>query len=373
MKYMHQPTSSKVIVVALATLCTASCTPEPEPVDVAVSLIEDAPLQGRYGHSVVWTGEEMLVWGGQAGTDFDNGAAYEAATDSWRSITRPDNLRGRYGHTAVWTGEEMIISQGRAGGSDLVDGAAYSPETDQWRPIADAPVSAGSTDVFIAGDHMVSVSQETILIYDIAADSWAQEQMDFTVVDGAPTPEDEAALVGVDNEGETRVALLSPQEGRVRQLSTDGMDPRPWTNLAVAPDSAGVLWVLFANTDSDGFAESITTRLYRQEQDDGWSLVRTDPTGYLVPASGIGARGSGPALTLWDRDRLVSVHTASIGIYPADDDDLVPLRVTTDLGPCLSSRYTVLAGDELLTWSGPTCQPDRPVTHPPTGLRVPTT
>jgi nucleotide-binding universal stress UspA family protein len=73
---------------------------------------------GRIGHSAVWTGRQLLVWGGQtvrAGvrTAPPHGLAYDPAANRWSTLpTAP--LRGRTGHLAVWTGDQMLVWGGSA-------------------------------------------------------------------------------------------------------------------------------------------------------------------------------------------------------------------------------------------------------------------
>src|SRR4029078_3475760 len=66
----------------------------------------------RTQHTAIWTGAEMIVWGGQGGdvTTSASGGRDNPATSSW-SPTRLDGTTpdGRYGHSAVWTGTEMIV------------------------------------------------------------------------------------------------------------------------------------------------------------------------------------------------------------------------------------------------------------------------
>ena len=68
---------------------------------------------GRTTHTAVWTGSDMIVWGGQAGPDlghyFDTGGRYDPAADSWTATSTANAPDGRYRHTAVWTGNEMIV------------------------------------------------------------------------------------------------------------------------------------------------------------------------------------------------------------------------------------------------------------------------
>ena len=70
--------------------------------------------------------------------------ATAGASPSWRPLpTAP--ILGRLGASAVWTGREMIVWGGvtRGGafpyGAPRSDGAAYTPATRTWRKIANSP------------------------------------------------------------------------------------------------------------------------------------------------------------------------------------------------------------------------------------------
>jgi N-acetylneuraminic acid mutarotase len=91
---------------------------------------------GRFYHSAVWTGSEMIIWGGQSfTTTFENtGGRYNPSTDTWTATSTAGAAPvGRYGQSAVWTGTEMIIWGGETapGGPDST-GARYNPTTDTW-------------------------------------------------------------------------------------------------------------------------------------------------------------------------------------------------------------------------------------------------
>jgi len=61
----------------------------------------------RFAHTAVWTGSEMIIWGGSDGSNaLNTGGRYNPATDTW-GATSITVARGS--HTAVWTGSEMII------------------------------------------------------------------------------------------------------------------------------------------------------------------------------------------------------------------------------------------------------------------------
>ena len=58
----------------------------------------------RASHTAVWTGSEMIVWGGGTFPDFNTGGRYDPATDSWRPTSTLNAPSARERHTAVWTG-----------------------------------------------------------------------------------------------------------------------------------------------------------------------------------------------------------------------------------------------------------------------------
>jgi hypothetical protein len=83
----------------------------------------------QVGHSLVWTGNLMVVWGG--GFLRTNGARYHPASDTWTPIATPGPPSYRWGHSAVWTGSQMIV-WGGDDGTDLGagDGGIYTPLID---------------------------------------------------------------------------------------------------------------------------------------------------------------------------------------------------------------------------------------------------
>jgi hypothetical protein len=100
-----------------------------------ISLI-GAP-SARSGHTAVWTGTALAVWGGQhSGTVLGDGALYSPQINGWKSMSPTDAPLARTDHVAVWTGTEMIIVTGAGATGDLATGAAYNPASDQWRALS---------------------------------------------------------------------------------------------------------------------------------------------------------------------------------------------------------------------------------------------
>src|SRR5262249_21156981 len=91
--------------------------------------------------SAVWTGAEMIVWGGLSGTgsgSFADGGRYDPATNTWAPVsTGAADPSARYAHTAVWTGREMIV-WGGYDEEEYADGGRYDPALDSWTPASTA-------------------------------------------------------------------------------------------------------------------------------------------------------------------------------------------------------------------------------------------
>jgi N-acetylneuraminic acid mutarotase len=101
----------------------------------------------RDSHTAVWDGSEMIVWGGSVGYPyyFNTGGRYNPSTDSWIATSTTNAPVGRIGHTAVWTGGEMIVWGGYDGSSELNTGARYNPGTDSWTATSGTGAPAGRT------------------------------------------------------------------------------------------------------------------------------------------------------------------------------------------------------------------------------------
>lgn len=103
--------------------------------------IDKFGFASRRNHTAVWTGTEMIVFGGEE----DKGDAlqgvgirYRPSDDSWAQCSPVGAPSPRLDHAAVWTGKEMIIWGGTKQllGTERVDGARYDPATDEWKPMS---------------------------------------------------------------------------------------------------------------------------------------------------------------------------------------------------------------------------------------------
>jgi hypothetical protein len=105
---------------------------------VAIALT-GAP-SSRYVHSAIWTGTQMIVWGGTDGTNvFNTGARYSPALNTWTAVSTVGAPAPRRQHTAIWTGSEMVLWGGcsdAACNGVLFSGGHYNPATNIWIPTA---------------------------------------------------------------------------------------------------------------------------------------------------------------------------------------------------------------------------------------------
>ena len=116
-----------------------------------------APL-GREGHTALWTGSEMIVWGGnRAATYLNTGGRYNPSSDSWIAATTTGAPNARGLHTAVWTGSQMVVWGGWNGTSPLNNGGRYDPVTNNWTNTSaiNAPVARFRHTAVWAGNEMI--------------------------------------------------------------------------------------------------------------------------------------------------------------------------------------------------------------------------
>ncbi|HET6371162.1 MAG TPA: hypothetical protein VFG95_08190, partial [Nitrospiria bacterium] len=81
-----------------------------------------APV-ARKSHTAVWTGSKMIVWGGLTTNNLtasNTGGIFDPTTDTWLSTSISNAPNARAFHTAVWTGSEMIVW----GGLNTISGTA---------------------------------------------------------------------------------------------------------------------------------------------------------------------------------------------------------------------------------------------------------
>jgi N-acetylneuraminic acid mutarotase len=178
---------------------------------------------GRADHTAVWTGSEMIVWGGYDGSSFVNtGSRYDPLTDSWTTTDTTSAPAGRQLHTAVWSGSAMIVWGGDGVNGDLMTGGRYDPGADSW--IATTTINAPSartyhtavwtgTEMIVWGGHGNSNSWNTGGRYC------------GTYPPPTPTPSPTPLIVTNTNDsgpGSLRRALLDADDGDIIEFAVTG-------------------------------------------------------------------------------------------------------------------------------------------------------
>ena len=299
------------------------------------------PISGRSNHRLVWTGSEVLVWGGYASDEATSvfeagiprsGAAYDPVADTWRLI--PDApIAGRASPIAVFSGDELIVFGGatydESGERPALDGAAWDPETDRWRTLPPAPLTGGATVGGWLGDRLVVVTNDAAAAYDPLADRW-------TVLPPAPIRPD--WRTGVVAAG--RFVVIAFGDGATPPVQEATLDPTTWTwtsaDLDIDPLMAGADFISIGDlvlNPSNGMTFDPLARTWGSVTpcERVWGGIWT---GSFV----IGVQGAWDART----DTCLDVPPSPPREPPFDD---------TNGREFATAAWT---GDEFITWSGGT-------------------
>jgi hypothetical protein len=367
-----------------------------------------APIVDRGSAAAAWTGKELLVWGG---TSFDlrsgrpipdskragsEGAAYNPATNTWRQLP-PAPLEPRTAPAAVWTGTELLVWGGygavpSGAGSraalmteQLTDGAAYNPTTDTWRQLPPAPVRGGMGPgvwtgrelLFVGDPYRASAGGKlTGAAYDPASNRWRRISTSPAIASGATDP---GHLVTDGGRAWTGSRLLVvANHARLGDRQPAGSSSQaagiPAERVVLAYDPAADRWTrrdLGSGALVDGGGVWTGTELLtasqpvlRADRQCCYALERVPGPGRFDPADGSLRRMSPGPLDTAVSPVLLWTGTALLGFPSAKDGpmgDVVAWDPASDRWHALPSpphRLTGLApvavwtGRQLLLWGG---------------------
>jgi len=208
-----------------------------EELDVGWTLLPAPPFVRARG-AFVWTGKELVYWGGDTGlgsTFHADGAAYDPVTGSWRRLTAGP-LSGRGLPGAVWTGREVVVWGGYPSRGD---GAAFDPEAGTWRLLSEAPLSPRppvaavwtGKEVIVWGDASRASVATDGAAYEPAADRWR-------VLPPAPLTLNQAHAVWTGKEMVVYGALLDGNNAsKTKHAQGIAYDPQAneWRRIAAYP------------------------------------------------------------------------------------------------------------------------------------------
>ncbi|MET0143313.1 MAG: hypothetical protein ABW328_00780 [Ilumatobacteraceae bacterium] len=177
----------------------------------------------------VWTGTEMVVWGGWGDPI---AAAYEPATDTWRDLP-PGPLSAREQHAVVaWDGRVVVLG-GREplGPGELaprLDGAVLDPASGKWTMLPELPagdpfMAPGIVAATVADGRLFAVRAVTTDAYVLDPGSTAWNPLGSAGVNGFLEPVGVAGgqwlFVGSGDEGTTTAAAFDLVNGTWRQIA----------------------------------------------------------------------------------------------------------------------------------------------------------
>jgi N-acetylneuraminic acid mutarotase len=299
---------------------------DPEADSWTATSMANGVLTTRAYHTAVWTGTEMIVWGGVAAQCGDigclfsrnTGGRYNPATDTWVPMSTVGAPSPRRYHSAIWTGTELIIWGGIGNDirSPLGDGASYDPLTDTWSPLSSINAAAARSQhhavldgqqMIVWGGHPGGGIEAGGAIYDPVTDVWS-------------------ALPTQNAPGETFLGSVGPAS--VVSTSVDILVWLPQQRFRKDPETG----------DSVGYYVSDTRRYSSQDQ--RWRTVVNACNPRATPQA------------VWLNGRLLSWSKGYAEGQSYDEQRDVWIPITPYPGASAGGATAVVAGDSVIVWGG---------------------
>jgi len=332
--------------------CTASDTWAP----IVVASNSPSP---RRSHTAIWTGSLMIIWGGAEVTGHivyltNTGGRYDPVLDAWTTVSTVNAPTARWLHTAVWTGERMVVWGGDGVEGDTNTGGRYDPATDSWLPTAttDAPSPRSAHTAIWSGSSMVVwgggplPEGRTGGRYDPESDAWAP-----TSLLNAPTRRalhsavwTGASMIVWGGEGSSSLNTGGRYDPSVDTWLTTSLVNAPTPrnrHTAVWTGDRMLVWGASGNLDFDTGAsyDPVT---------DTWTQMSTvnAPSGRISHT----AVWTGEAMIVWGGSYGVVIFDTGGQYHPTSD---TWAATETAGAPAARSGHTaVQAGDLMLVWGG---------------------
>jgi len=147
-RYLRRAAAAVVAVTVVVIAASFGEAARSQAANASVSWrpLPRSPIAGRIDASVVWTGREMIVWGGVSrsgrGTAMarSDGAAYDPRIRRWRRIaSAPVGVFGGGGPAAAWTGSRMVVYVGNSPDGPAAS-AVYDPVQNRWKRLPAGPL-----------------------------------------------------------------------------------------------------------------------------------------------------------------------------------------------------------------------------------------
>ncbi len=312
---------------------------------------------------LVWTGTEMVAWGGcldwpACNVPTDSGGRYNPSSDSWTPISGTGALSARMQHSAVWSGSQMVVFGGSSDGLDVLgDGARYTPGADFWAPInpTGAPSARRSHEAVWANDEMIlwggwlPATSRNGARYSPATDTWA------AMSDTDPNSFREqhtavwtgAEMIVWGGRGDRVVGGLTT--GRIYYPATDSWVAESASGLAsglghsaIWTGTEMIIWGGYVQpSPGEGARYNPTT--------DAWTATST--VGAPPASANHTAVWTGTTMIVWGGSLQSDLYSQGGGRYDVATDTWQPVTLTA----APSARYAATAvwtGDVMVVWGG---------------------
>lgn len=315
----------------------------------------------RENYSSVWTGTELIIWGGNyLGDILNTGARYNSATKNWTPMSVAGAPSSRIGHTAIWTGSRMIIWGGLSSLQNLTyenSGASYNPATDSWTALSlvGAPTGRNShaavwtgMEMLVWGGKDATGQTATGRRYNPATNSWSA--LSNT---GAPSARTSHTAVWTGS----KMIIWGGWSDSVGELATGGVyDPvqNTWQNTstqnaplarkwhtAVWTGSEMIIWG-GSNANVQPGVDNVARRY--NPAGDSWDSTGMSNQAAPVVRSGHFAAWTGSEMIIWGGGRVDGAR------YNAGANYWTPMTIVG--APTDIHSTAMWTGNELLTWRG---------------------
>jgi N-acetylneuraminic acid mutarotase len=313
--------------------------------------ITNAPSQ-RQSATAAWTGTEMVVWGGKDvdGNFLATGARYNPATNTWASTSTGTGVpSARWKHTAVWTGTVMIV-WGGAGSATVNTGSRYNPVTDSWTATTNtgAPSRRDSHTAIWTGSVMIvwgGSSLNTGGRYNPATNSWAATSTGTNVPSGrsdhtAIWTGTEMIVFGGPPPRADPGGRYNPATNTWATVSTVESPSTRTHHSAVWTGAEMIVWGGQATNNTGGRYNPAT---------DTWTPTSTGP-GVPAPRSDHRAFWTGTEMLVWGGTDGVGMNTG--GRYDPSTDTWVPTAGESGMPSARQYAASVWTGAEMIVWGG---------------------
>ncbi len=306
----------------------------------------------RIQHTAVWTGSEMIVWGGGSNT----GGRYNPSTDTWRRTSTTNAPSARSGHTAVWTGSEMIIWGGANFSGYLHTGGRYNPSTDSWTATStsNAPEARVQHTAVWTGNEMIvwggfnpdAGETNTGGRYNPSMDSWTP-----TSTTNTPSGRNLHTAMWTGSEMIVWGGLADNSGGRYNPV-TDNWVSTSTTNAPTARIQHTAVWTGSEMIVWGGFSPSggtyFNTGGKYSPATDSWTPTSTTnaPSARYIHT----AVWTGSEMTIWGGGG-VSGNVDTGGRYDPATDGWAPTS-TIDAPSARTHHTAVWTGSEMIVWGG---------------------